>query len=74
MKTIYRTMFEVLTPEEYKNFCKNVNPQRVGRLHHLCSENYPTRPKIILLGAFNWENSKQGYHYWENVAERLRKI
>ena len=81
-QTPHRIMYEVLTPEQYKNFCKNIKPKRVNTL--LRASKVPSR---ILSIAFSWSlgpyplidndcqcrdnTNKNNYSYWLNIFNKL---
>jgi len=70
MKTIHRIMNDALTAEEYKNFCRNINPSRVKEM---IDDGYQ-KPNMILGCGFDWDNSRQGICYWGNIQDRLNKV
>lgn len=80
VKTLHRLMFEYLTPEEYKYFC------RVRyRSTYIISRDYSEISKSIdvarvLSLAFQWMDaespervagSKTNYKYWSDVRDRI---
>ena len=68
MKTPHRIMYEVLSKDEYKKFCANVN-EGVKRNVYLMLQH--DNPRSILMSAFVWEFSLEGNEYWFHIGKRL---
>lgn len=66
MKTIHRIMYESLTPENYKKFCKNIKPEHIW---WFCNYYNPSKltPCFILSNSFAWSNSSEKELYWHGV-------
>lgn len=69
MKTLHRLMYENLTPEEYKEFCKcKLSPDELR-------EDYSDeRVRDALLFCMCWDHQPQEHDYWETVYCRLREL
>ncbi len=80
MKTLHRLMFEYLTPEEYKNFCR---VQNINRCTLSLDYTKTSEPEDVAEGLFTWftwanaesplavANSDVNHGYWSDVHGRL---
>lgn len=76
MKTIHRIMHDVLTLEEYKNWCNSTSKDRISIMTEEIKLGYRTAlPSFILIGSFYWHCSQTpDKKYWGKVYERLTNL
>lgn len=69
MKTLHRLMYENLTPEEYKEFCKCKIEKWAIPMDHSIS-----KASLVLDNCLEWWKQPQEDGYWNEVYSRLRKL
>lgn len=69
MKTLHRAAYEMLTPEEYKRFCR-IPKERLDLLH----VDWDGEEKYVAGGAFWWSNEETDIcyrGYWSQIDARI---
>lgn len=74
MKTLHRAAYEVLTPDEYKEFCRL--PKELLEWSLLVS--WESAGKRVIIDSFTWSDAPQPttsnltpLAYWSDVSHRL---
>lgn len=77
MKTLHRAAYEVLTPDEYKEFCRL--PKELLKWSLLVD--WESAGKRVMIDSFIWGDAPQPttsnlspLAYWSEVSRRLFKV
>lgn len=77
MKTLHRAAYEVLTPEEYKEFCR-IPKELFTRKGNALLKDWSGYEERVIIDSFTWETAPDIFgvveieEYWDNVDSRVR--